>query len=304
MLSGVPGQNVAVKAVVTPVLIGGASLAGRRFGHHVGGWLVALPMTSGPVAFFLATEHGVSFAAGAAVGMLAATLSQVGFALAYGSVSRRGAVLAFFSGAAAFAAATIALSFLHWSAPKTFLLVLGSLVVGYAATRRRSVEPPSEPTRLPRWDVPVRTAAATTVVVVVTTLAPVIGSHLAGLLSPFPVFGASSRRRHSSHARRCGRDADTRWARARPHRAGGVLSRAGDDALEPGSGRVRVCDSGGVRGTDAEPVRDSTCSGPGSSVDQLASSACGQDFVQRRPRHELSGTRDLTSRGGNEVSSP
>jgi len=33
-------------------------------------------------------------------------------------------------------------------------------------------------------------AAATTVVVVVTTLAPVLGSHLAGLLSPFPVFGA------------------------------------------------------------------------------------------------------------------
>ena len=37
-----PAQNVAMKAVVTPILIGGASLAGRRYGHHVGGWLVAL----------------------------------------------------------------------------------------------------------------------------------------------------------------------------------------------------------------------------------------------------------------------
>ena len=85
-----PAQNVAVKAVVTPVSIGGASLAGRRFGHHVGGWLVALPMTSGPVAFFL--------------------------------------------GAAAFAAATIVLSFLDWPAWQTFPLVLGSLLLGYVAT--------------------------------------------------------------------------------------------------------------------------------------------------------------------------
>jgi uncharacterized membrane protein (GlpM family) len=32
--------------------------------------------------------------------------------------------------------------------------------------------------------------AATAVVVLITTLAPTLGPHLAGLLSPFPVFGA------------------------------------------------------------------------------------------------------------------
>jgi hypothetical protein len=43
-------QNVVVKTVVTPVLIGGASLAGRRWGHQVGGWLAGLSLTSGPLA--------------------------------------------------------------------------------------------------------------------------------------------------------------------------------------------------------------------------------------------------------------
>jgi hypothetical protein len=185
-----PAQNVAVKAAVTPLLIGGASLAGRRFGHHVGGWLVALPMTSGPVAFFLATDQGVSFAAGAAVGMLAATISQVGFALSYGATARRGAARALLAGSATFAAATIFLSFLHWSAPATFALVAVVLAVGFLVARRRSSDPPSGPSRIPRWDIPVRMVAATTVVVLVTTLAPLLGSHLAGLLSPFPVFGA------------------------------------------------------------------------------------------------------------------
>jgi hypothetical protein len=186
----VAAQNVAVKAVVTPLLIGGASLAGRRFGHHVGGWLVGLPLTSGPVAFFLATDQGSSFAAGAAVGMLAATSSQVAFALAYRSVALRGRARAWLAGCAAFAAATVTLSFLRWPALATFALVLATLLLAYAVTARYAPGPLSEPTHPPRWDIPVRMLAATAVVVLITTLAPVLGSHLAGLLSPFPVFGA------------------------------------------------------------------------------------------------------------------
>jgi hypothetical protein len=186
----VPVQNVAMKAMVTPVLIGGASLAGRRFGHHVGGWLVGLPLTSGPVAFFLATDHGVRFAGSAAVGMLAGTSSQVAFALAYRLLARRGARRAGIAGCAAFAAATIALSFLRRPAPETFALVLATLAFGYAVTARRAPGPLAESTQPPRWDIPVRMVTATAVVLLITTVAPILGSHLAGLLSPFPVFGA------------------------------------------------------------------------------------------------------------------
>jgi hypothetical protein len=186
----VPAQNLAVKAVVTPVLIGGASLAGRRFGHHVGGWLVALPLTSGPVAFFLALDQGTSFAGRAAVGMLAATSSQVGFALSYSRLAALGVPCAFAAGCATFAVATVGLAFLHWGAPGTFALVVVVLAVGFAVGRRRSSRKPTEPMELPRWDIPVRMLAATTVVIVITALAPLLGAHLAGLLSPFPVFGA------------------------------------------------------------------------------------------------------------------
>ena len=184
------GQDLALKLVVTPLLIGAASLAGRHFGHHVGGWLVGLPLTSGPVAFFLATDHGVPFATGAAVGMLAGTSSQVAFALAYRSAASQGAARAWLAGCAAFAAATITLSFLRWPALATFALVLATLIVAYAATVRRGPMPASEPARPPRWDIPMRMFVATAVVVLITASAPALGSHLAGLLSPFPVFGA------------------------------------------------------------------------------------------------------------------
>jgi hypothetical protein len=72
----------------------------------------------------------------------------------------------------------------------TFALVLATLIVGDAATARRAAGPLSEPTRPPRWDIPVRMLAATAIVVLITALARMPGSHLAGLLSPFPVFGA------------------------------------------------------------------------------------------------------------------
>ncbi|HVW19453.1 MAG TPA: hypothetical protein VHB30_14520 [Solirubrobacteraceae bacterium] len=185
-------QNLALKAVVSPLLVGGASLAGRRFGHHVGGWLVGLPLTSGPVAFFLATDHGTSFAAGAAIGMLAGTASQVAFALAYRAAARRGPGRAALVGCAAFAAATAALSLLRWPALETFALVLASLLVGYVVTARRrpAGSPQSTPGSPPRWDVPARMLAATAVVVLITAAAPALGPRLAGLLSPFPAFGA------------------------------------------------------------------------------------------------------------------
>ncbi|MET7905443.1 hypothetical protein ABZS86_29865 [Streptomyces sp. NPDC005355] len=199
-------QNVAVKVVVTPLLIGGASLAGRRWGHQVGGWLVALPLTSGPVAFFLATDHGNDFAGRAAIGMLAGTISQLAFALAYRALAHRGIPAAFATGCLAFAAATTVLASLNWPAVPTFLLVLAALIAGFTLTRRtgRTTDEPVEAANPPGWDLPLRMTVATGVVMGIIALAPIIGPHLAGLLSPFPVFGvvmaAFTHRTHGTNA--------------------------------------------------------------------------------------------------------
>ena len=47
-------DTLVLKLVLTPTLIGTASLAGRRWGPAVSGWLVGFPFTSAPVALFLA----------------------------------------------------------------------------------------------------------------------------------------------------------------------------------------------------------------------------------------------------------
>jgi MFS family permease len=167
----------------------GASLAGWRWGDQLGGWLVALPLTSGPVAFLLATDHGVDFAATAAVGMLAGTISQVAFALAYRGLAHRGRLPALVGGLLGFAVSTVALSWLQWPALATFRLVVAAVGSASLLIRRTTPGEPGLSGTPPGWDIWARMLVATGVVFAITAAAPIIGPQLAGLLSPLPVFG-------------------------------------------------------------------------------------------------------------------
>jgi hypothetical protein len=179
-------QNVVVKAAITLVLIRGASLAGRRWGHQVGGWLAGLPLTSGPAALFLAHDQGSHFAAVAAAGMPTGTISQVALAVCYLRAARRGMLAARSEGRAGFAASTLALAWLRLpvaAAPAGGLWLAGRW--RQAGLSRQAVAAGG----VPHWDIP-GLAAATSMVMLITALAPVLGPLLSGLLSPFPVFGA------------------------------------------------------------------------------------------------------------------
>src|SRR2546427_5301266 len=71
MLSGDRVTLLLAKVVLTPLFIAAVTLAGRRWGPAVGGWLAGLPLTSRPVSVFLTLEQGPGVAARAAVGTLA-----------------------------------------------------------------------------------------------------------------------------------------------------------------------------------------------------------------------------------------
>ena len=85
---------LAIKLIVTPLIVLAATLAARRWGDAVGGWLVGLPLTSGPVSVFLALERGPAFAAHAADGSLAGVVAQAAFCFGYAALARRGAAAA------------------------------------------------------------------------------------------------------------------------------------------------------------------------------------------------------------------
>jgi hypothetical protein len=183
-------NTLALKISVTPVLILAASLAGRRWGETVGGWLVGLPLTSAPVCFFLALDQGTGFAAAAGIGCLAGAAAEAGFTIAYGQMSRR------FGWPAALAAASFAffagVAVLGWAALRLWPLVAGVCAALCLALRLmprldgRGLAVPA----VPRWDIPARVVVATTVVLGITALAPTLGPRLSGLFATYPVFAA------------------------------------------------------------------------------------------------------------------
>ncbi|HXL18784.1 MAG TPA: hypothetical protein VN961_14825, partial [Streptosporangiaceae bacterium] len=123
-------SSLLLKVFVTPVLIGAATLAGRRWGDRLSGWLVGLPLTSGPVVFFLAIEQGSVFATRAALAVLLGTISQAAFALVYARTAvRTGWAAATLAGCAAFALATIGFQRISLPALPAFALVTGSLIL-------------------------------------------------------------------------------------------------------------------------------------------------------------------------------
>lgn len=180
--------TLALKLLVTPVLVGAATLAGRRWGAAVGGWLVGIPFTSGPIAFFLALDPGPRFAAAAAAGILAGTASQAAFGLAYAWTAGRGGWIPSLAAATlAFAVATVALD--HVTAPAWLLfLTMIAVLTASLALMPRGAPPPGGRVAFPRWDLPARMVVATFFVVVLTAVAPRLGARLAGLISPFPLY--------------------------------------------------------------------------------------------------------------------
>jgi uncharacterized membrane protein (GlpM family) len=183
-------QDAWLKVAVTPALITAATLAGRRWGEAVGGWFVALPLTSGPVLFMVALERGSHFAVGAAGGALAGTVSQAGFCLGYFLVaSRRGNwPTALAGGSCAFVLISVLLKQVPIPVPSMLFVVTGALVVVCGLLRASS---PAERVMVPAsMDLLLRTVLATTLVIVLTGVSSAIGPWLTGLLATFPVFGS------------------------------------------------------------------------------------------------------------------
>ena len=176
------------KLCLTPLLIGGVALAGRRWGPLVSGLLIGLPLTTGPVSIFLAIEQGSVFAAQAAVGGLLGQVSICLFCLAYSHSSQRldwpaSAACASLS----FVASTLVLNLAHWNiwtalALLSFAIVAILCIMPKGKTSAVALKPP-------RWDLPARMLVATTFVLVITAVANRLGPQLSGLIAPFPVFG-------------------------------------------------------------------------------------------------------------------
>ena len=181
-----PIALVTLKITLVPLLIGAITLAGRRWGPSVAGWLSGLPVVAGPIMYFMAIENGAGFASQALVGMLLGVFAMLGFLLAYAWAATRWswrasvlcALSAYFTGVAL-------LNTLDLSVGVASVMVFAVLLPAPRWFPR--AEPRTVEAAAARGEIYVRMAAGAVLVLAVTYAAASLGARLSGLLAMFPV---------------------------------------------------------------------------------------------------------------------
>ncbi len=177
---------LALKLLLVPALLAVISMAGKRWGAGVAGWLAGFPSLTGPVLFFLALERGPDFTVQAAVVSLSTVFSAVAFGVAYAWACTR--LHWFWSLACAFAAWTVAallLSHLPLTAAISLAISLVTLFAGPRVYPRAQAQWGSS--AMPAHELLLRMVAGAAMVLAVTAAAEALGPQWTGIFAAFPV---------------------------------------------------------------------------------------------------------------------
>lgn len=174
-----------LKLLLVPSLIAAVTLAGRRWGPGVAGWLSAFPVVSAPILGFIAVDQGASFAAQAAAGTLSAVLAILVFGVSYAWAALRWPWTGSLALSYLLYFATVAL--LHRWAPSLAVASLAVVLALLAAPRLYPHPPAIQLARVPKGDIPWRMLAGALLMFAVTGFAAGLGPRLSGLFAMFPV---------------------------------------------------------------------------------------------------------------------
>ena len=179
---------IALKLFLVPAFLLLVSLAGKRWGPSVAGWLAGLPVVAGPILFFLAVDHGALFAAHAAVASLSAVFASVAFSLAYAHAAQRLPWwMCMAVGLLAWGAAALCLSVRPLAPAMALVLALLTMVAAPRCFPQHSGTVRSRSIAL--VELGLRMLAGAVLTLAVTLSARYVGSNWSGLLAVFPILG-------------------------------------------------------------------------------------------------------------------
>jgi hypothetical protein len=175
-----------LKLMLAPLLVAAATLAARKWGPGVGGLLLGLPLTTGPIFLLLAVDQGPHFAAEATVGILFGLVGLAAFAVAYAGTSiRTGWVASLVSATVAFFAFSAGARLLGGDVVIAGLAACFTLLFAASLIRR----PERGITRAAPawWDLWVRMIAVAALTLAITSAAAKLGPILSGIVGTYPV---------------------------------------------------------------------------------------------------------------------
>ena len=181
---------MVLRLVLVVVAVWLASLAARRWGHTVSGYLGGMPLIGGPITLFLALDHGAEFAARSAVFTLAAVAAQVAHLATFGWTGTRTGrwYVALPAAWSAFALVAFAVTRLEWNAPWAYALAAAALALAWRVLPRFSGTAPLP--AIPRVELHLRLVAAVALAAFILWSAPIFGPVASGVLLSVPITGS------------------------------------------------------------------------------------------------------------------
>lgn len=169
-----------------PPLIAGVTLAVRKWGEGLGGWIGGFPWVAGPISFFIALEHGAAFAASTITSALLGSVGTILFALVYSLLAPKFSWLptVLISYAVYFVVAFLSLGNDIQLVPALTLNLLVLTAVLYFFPKPKGK---GDARRQPVYDIPLRMLVSTFFVVILTQAADYLGPTWSGILTPFPI---------------------------------------------------------------------------------------------------------------------
>ena len=178
-----------LKLALVPLAVGLASLAARRWGHTVSGYLGGMPMVGGPIIIFLAIDHGAAFAAKVALVTLAGLLAQAAHQIAMAYVGRRfGWLAGLLGGWGAFAIVGVLLAHLEFPGWVAATYGVAALLVMWRVLPRAKDD--GALPAVPRIELALRMAAAFAIAAVILWGSTRFGPVVSGVLLSVPVTGS------------------------------------------------------------------------------------------------------------------
>lgn len=179
---------LAVKLLLSPALIGLASLAGKRWGPHIAGLMGGLPLVGGPIVLALWLLHGQAYATEVSLSAPVGVWASMTYLLMLGFVSARWswylaipfAWLCYFVVALLIDAAGLS---------QSLVMSIAILPVLWFGATRVMPKPAAIPASmaLPRIELFARMIAAALLVWTLATVSSYLGTHLTGVLAAAPV---------------------------------------------------------------------------------------------------------------------
>lgn len=174
-----------------PIVIGGVTLASKKWGNLVGGMIASLPWIAGPIILFFTLEQGVEFTISSIKGVMIGIIGVLAFCFAYinSAVKFRwyGSLLLAYL---AFLATTLLLnaveSFMNlnaWYITSVILSLIGIKLFP-------SLKMQNSLNQTLKYDIYLRMIIITVFVALITYLAKILGPTWSGILTPFPIITA------------------------------------------------------------------------------------------------------------------